>query len=333
MPDADESNDTASEEEKGREEDVWHVVSSKRSARGKTHLEHIQNAKTTFRFGEEDDDQDDDDDENPASFESLVNETTRKLLRAKKDVHESSFFKRAMNVFKRDELVSERLKNVLKMIVLGTGSFRHSATSRYQMMFAILLVEEAELMSEVKKVCVYDPAFGKVDVEVLKRMKVEKEGVRVEAWSAEQSKAFVENREDDGDYDDDDDNDDDDRNETVFAYMPHCEADLYEEILEHRWVNTGSETDPMRRILLCGNKFSNYHERWSFANNSRLTTKTKRKPKRVVVVGNAENECVEKELSLEGETKESKFALNNGAFNDTAVHVFKSGFVRPSFLE
>ena len=125
----------------------------------------------------------------------------------------------------------------------------------------------------------------------------------------------------------------DDRNETVFAYMPHCEADLYEEILEHRWVNTGSETDPMRRILLCGNKFSNYHERWSFANNSRLTTKTKRKPKRVVVVGNAENECVEKELSLEGETKESKFALNNGAFNDTAVHVFKSGFVRPSFLE
>jgi hypothetical protein len=313
-----ESNDTASEEEKGGG-DVWHVVSSKRSARGKTHLKNIQNAKTTFRFGEEDDQ---DEDENPASFESLVNETTRKLLRAKKDVHESSFFKRAMNVFKRDELVSERLKNVQKMIVLGTGSFRHSATSRYQMMFAILLVEEAELMSEVKKVCVYDPAFGKVDVEVLKRMKVEKEGVRVEAWSAEQSKAFVENREDD-----------DDRNETVFAYMPHCEADLYEEILEHRWVNTGSETDPMRRILLCGNKFSNYHERWSFANNSRLTTKTKRKPKRVVVVGNAENECVEKEVSLEGETKESKFALNNGAFNDTAVHVFKSGFVRPSFLE
>ena len=313
-----ESNDTANEEEKGGG-DVWHVVSSKRSARGKTHLKNIQNAKTTFRFGEEDDQ---DEDENPASFESLVNETTRKLLRAKKDVHESSFFKRAMNVFKRDELVSERLKNVQKMIVLGTGSFRHSATSRYQMMFAILLVEEAELMSEVKKVCVYDPAFGKVDVEVLKRMKVEKEGVRVEAWSAEQSKAFVENREDD-----------DDRNETVFAYMPHCEADLYEEILEHRWVNTGSETDPMRRILLCGNKFSNYHERWSFANNSRLTTKTKRKPKRVVVVGNAENECVEKEVSLEGETKESKFALNNGAFNDTAVHVFKSGFVRPSFLE
>ena len=311
-----ESNDTASEEEKGGG-DVWHVVSSKRSARGKTHLKNILNAKTTFRFGEEDDQ---DEDENPASFESLVNETTRKLLRAKKDVHESSFFKRAMNVFKRDELVSERLKNVQKMIVLGTGSFRHSATSRYQMMFAILLVEEAELMSEVKKVCVYDPAFGKVDVEVLKRMKVEKEGVRVEAWSAEQSKAFVENREDD-----------DDRNETVFAYMPHCEADLYEEILEHRWVNTGSETDPMRRILLCGNKFSNYHERWSFANNSRLTTKTKRKPKRVVVVGNAENECVEKEVSLEGETKESKFALNNGAFNDTAVHVFKSGFVRPRF--
>ncbi len=311
-----ESNDTASEEEKGGG-DVWHVVSSKRSARGKTHLKNIQNAKTTFRFGEEDDQ---DEDENPASFESLVNETTRKLLRAKKDVHESSFFKRAMNVFKRDELVSERLKNVQKMIVLGTGSFRHSATSRYQMMFAILFVEEAELMSEVKKVCVYDPAFGKVDVEVLKRMKVEKEGVRVEAWSAEQSKAFVENREDD-----------DDRNETVFAYMPHCEADLYEEILEHRWVNTGSETDPMRRILLCGNKFSNYHERWSFANNSRLTTKTKRKPKRVVVVGNAENECVEKEVSLEGETKESKFALNNGAFNDTAVHVFKSGFVRPRF--
>ena len=59
--------------------------------------------------------------------------------------------------------------------------------------------------------------------------------------SAERSKAFVENREDDGDDDDDDDNDDDDRNETVFAYMPHCEADLYEEILEHRWVNTGSE--------------------------------------------------------------------------------------------
>ena len=311
-----ESNDTASEEEKGGG-DVWHVVSSKRSARGKTHLKNILNAKTTFRFGEEDDQ---DEDENPASFESLVNETTRKLLRAKKDVHESSFFKRAMNVFKRDELVSERLKNVQKMIVLGTGSFRHSATSRYQMMFAILLVEEAELMSEVKKVCVYDPAFGKVDVEVLKRMKVEKEGVRVEAWSAEQSKAFVENREDD-----------DDRNETVFAYMPHCEADLYEEILEHRWVNTGSETDPMRRILLCGNKFSNYHERWSFANNSRLTTKTKRKPKRVVVVGNAENECVEKEVSLEGETKESKFALNNGAFNDTAVHVLKSGFVRPRF--
>ena len=76
-----ESNDTASDDEDS-EEDVWHVVSSKRSARGKTHLEHIQNAKTTFRFGEEDDQ--DDDDENPASFESLVNETTPKARARKK---------------------------------------------------------------------------------------------------------------------------------------------------------------------------------------------------------------------------------------------------------
>ena len=38
-----------------------------------------------------------------------------------------------------------------------------------------------------------------------------------------------------------------------------------------------------------------------------------------------------RKYALEDETKESKFSLHNGAFNDTAVHVFKSGFVRPGF--
>jgi|TARA_B100001094_G_C17932179_1_gene671283 hypothetical protein len=198
------------------------------------------------------------------------------------------------------------------------------------MMFALLLAEESEeeeseekmVFSALKNVCIYDPAFGKVDLEVLKRMKVGREGVSVEAWSAERSKEFVENS-------------GEEKDERVFAYMPHCEADLYEEILAHRWnvVSSGEneEDDPLGKILLCGNKFSNYYERWSFANNSRLTTKTKRKPNRVVVVGNQENACIEKEISLEDETKESKFSLHNGAFNDTAVHVFKSGFVRPGF--
>jgi len=318
---SDEKKDRNDANEKEEEEDAWQVVSSKRSARGVKHRQNIQNAKTAFRFGE-DDDKDDDDDEtkDESKFEALVEDTTRKLERAKRDVQSSSFFQtRVLNAFREDDLLRERANSCTKMVVLGTGSFRHSATSRYQMMLAILLSEDEELTKEMKKVCVYDPAFGKVDVEVLKRMKVVREGVSVEAWSAERSKRFVENSEEE-------------KNENVFAYMPHCEADLYEEILEHRWEVESSENesdDPMGRMLLCGNKFSNYYERWSFANNSRLTTKTKRKPNRVVALGNQENECIEKEISLEGETKESKFSLHNGTFNDTAVHVFKNGFVRP----
>ena len=339
---------------KGKEDDeedsddalLWQIVSSKRSARGKKHLRNVQLAKTKFRLGEdEDEDKEEDEDDD---FETLVKDTERKLERAKRDVKESIFFERFLrrllvddeneneNETDSEEQPSRRwflrrlLKSVTKMVVLGTGSFRHSATSRFQMMFALLLAEESEeeeseekmVFRALKNVCIYDPAFGKVDLEVLKRMKVGREGVSVEAWSAERSKEFVENS-------------GEEKDERVFAYMPHCEADLYEEILAHRWnvVSSGEneEDDPLGKILLCGNKFSNYYERWSFANNSRLTTKTKRKPNRVVVVGNHENACIEKEISLEDETKESKFSLHNGAFNDTAVHVFKSGFVRPGF--
>ena len=344
------SIDDAKEDRAKEEEEAWTMVSQKRAARGRSHVARSDAQKETLNDWKCIEDAF----ECEEQFERAVSETTRKLELQRKELRGSRFWQVCLKSI--ESVLRERKRGrCTKMVVLGVGSLRKSRASRYQLLFASLVSEEA--IAGLREICLYDPAFSVVDLEVLKRIEIfsrrrlsdeddadvdvvkgsvgsgkddddsKRTRVEIKVFTKEQSQKFVENCCSDGD------DDNDDNSSSVFVYMPHCEADLYEEVLKHRWEEKKDGKDPLRELVLCGNAFSMYAERWSFANNARLTSKTKQKPSRVVACAKSENGFIEKEISLEGTTKDTKFAFDNGAFNDTAIHVFRGGFPRPDFSE
>lgn len=94
---------------------------------------------------------------------------------------------------------------------------------------------------------------------------------------------------------------------TLF-FMPHCEADLTDNLLA---ANIASET--LRNVVIIGNSFAKYHERWSMLSKSQQ--KEKKRPETLLRL--AENGKVV-EISL----PENGFRVT-AAFNDMSLHMFK----------
>ncbi|KAG7673094.1 hypothetical protein Ndes2526B_g05337 [Nannochloris sp. 'desiccata'] len=93
---------------------------------------------------------------------------------------------------------------------------------------------------------------------------------------------------------------------TLF-FMPHCEADLTDSLLT---TNVASET--LQNVVIIGNSFSKYHERWSM-----LSTSQQEQQKRPeTLLGFVENSKVF-EISL----PENGFPVT-AAFNDMSLHMF-----------
>lgn len=92
-------------------------------------------------------------------------------------------------------------------------------------------------------------------------------------------------------------------------FMPHCEAELYEAVLEANW-----SAAALRRMAVLGNRFSGYADRWSTADPSQPHRNLRRRPVRVIAVS---GHCAEHKVDP------GAFAVAS-AFNDMSLHSFGS---------
>lgn len=89
----------------------------------------------------------------------------------------------------------------------------------------------------------------------------------------------------------------------TFFYMPHCDASLYDDVLDANW-----HVARMPNVIILGNSFETIHERWCGPTYRRRVGK----PGRVLALV---DHAVVTECSLDG----SGFRVEN-AFNDTSLH-------------
>ncbi len=94
---------------------------------------------------------------------------------------------------------------------------------------------------------------------------------------------------------------------TLF-FMPHCEVDLTENLLA---TNIASKT--LQNIVIIGNSFAQYQERWSILSTSQQ--KERKRPENLLTLLEAGQVA---ELPL----PENGFPVT-AAFNDMSVHMFK----------
>jgi len=93
---------------------------------------------------------------------------------------------------------------------------------------------------------------------------------------------------------------------TLF-FMPHCEADLTDNLLA---TNIASET--LKNVVIIGNSFAKYHERWSLL--SKTQQEEKERPETVL-------NLVENGNVVEISLPENGFPVT-AAFNDMSLHMF-----------
>jgi hypothetical protein len=95
---------------------------------------------------------------------------------------------------------------------------------------------------------------------------------------------------------------------TLF-FMPHCESDLTDNLLA---ANKASKT--LQNVIIIGNSFATYHERWSMLSKSQQ--EEKKRPETLF-------ELVENEKVVEISLPEKGFPVT-AAFNDMSLHMFRT---------
>ena len=91
--------------------------------------------------------------------------------------------------------------------------------------------------------------------------------------------------------------------------MPHCESDLTDNLLA---ANKASKT--LQNVIIIGNSFATYHERWSMLSKSQQ--EEKKRPETLF-------ELVENEKVVEISLPEKGFPVT-AAFNDMSLHMFRT---------
>lgn len=168
--------------------------------------------------------------------------------------------------------VAKSVKNVLAqgerctLQCLGVGGIGTSGSAQYQCAFALCLNENIT-RAQNSSVVIYDPVLQEEEKSALLQL----------GFSLEKS-----------------DDTSDDSFEVL--YMPHCPSGLYHNVLRDRW-----NVPRLRRTVIIGNLFSNYHLRL---------------PKHVSPLIHMTESFVQEKL-LE------KFEDEPGAFNDTAILSFE----------
>lgn len=164
----------------------------------------------------------------------------------------------------------------------GLGSPTASLNARAQL---ALLVTLLDLVSNDARVLFYDPVLSDLDKQLLESLG---HATLSEADAARHSVVGA----------------------TLF-YMPHCDASLYDAVLERNW-----RPETLADVTFIGNSFAAMHERWSGPSFRRRTGK----PTKVLTL-------VDHSLVTEHPLQGSGFGVTT-AFNDTSLHAFLPGPMR-----
>lgn len=117
----------------------------------------------------------------------------------------------------------------LQIVVYGLGNIADSEVSRCQLALILLLKQRFSWVGDIQ---VYDPVLSQSECKVIEGM-----GCSSIAINEEGRRSI-------------------DR-PTIF-YMPHCEEWLYDNVLQANWM-----PQKLGRLVILGNSFRSYHERWS----------------------------------------------------------------------
>ncbi|XP_010443717.1 PREDICTED: protein SENSITIVITY TO RED LIGHT REDUCED 1-like [Camelina sativa] len=167
-------------------------------------------------------------------------------------------------------------KTQLQIVMYGIGSIESYESPRFQLSIAILMMREFDWVGD--NIEVFDPVLSATESSFLESL-----GCTVLSVNEQARREALK--------------------PTLF-FMPHCEANLYSNLLEANW-----RTDRLSRIALFGNSFQMYEEQVSF--DSEVISATKR----IVAAKRITTEFAIETVS------DDYFA----AFHDSSWHFFSSG--------
>ncbi|EOA13835.1 hypothetical protein CARUB_v10026935mg [Capsella rubella] len=205
----------------------------------------------------------------------------QKMEISMKKIETSEFYTAFLEQLKSPE-VSDQIRLVLgtdtqlQMVMYGIGSIESYESPRFQLSIAILLKREFDWVGD--SIEVFDPVLSATESSYLESL-----GCTVLSVNEQARREALK--------------------PTLF-FMPHCEANLYCNLLEANW-----RTDRLCRIALFGNSFQMYEEQVSF--DPEVISATKR-----IIAA----QRITSEFAIET-VSEDYFA----AFHDSSWHFFSSG--------
>ena len=158
----------------------------------------------------------------------------------------------------------------------GLGSPTSSLNARAQLALVVPLLK---LLTNSTSICFYDPIFSALDKDLIAAC-----GYSV--LSAEEAQAHT-------------------AQGPTFFYMPHCDASIYNDVLDINW-----SIDQLVNIAILGNSFEGMQDRWSGPTFKRRAGR----PHRVLAL-------TDHDLVREEKLQGSGFRVDT-AFNDTSLQVF-----------
>ncbi|CAL9244261.1 unnamed protein product [Arabidopsis halleri] len=198
-----------------------------------------------------------------------------------KKIESSKFYAAFLEQLKSPE-VSDQIRLVLgnetqlQMVMYGIGSIESYESPRFQLSIAILMKRDFDWVGD--NIEVFDPVLSATESCFLESL-----GCTVLSVNEQARREAL--------------------RPTLF-FMPHCEANLYGNLLEANW-----RMDRLSRIALFGNSFQMYEEQVSFDPEVICATK------RIIAA-----QSVTSEFAIET-VSEDYFA----AFHDSSWHFFSSG--------
>ncbi|GAA0144719.1 hypothetical protein LIER_35991 [Lithospermum erythrorhizon] len=154
----------------------------------------------------------------------------------------SQFWKSLLNQMESTEFLN-RIINLLgsessmKMVVYGIGSIESYDPPRLQLGIVILMKRNFGWIGDVE---VFDPIISLIESKVLDSL-----GCSVLSLNEQGRRQAL---------------------RPTFFFMPHCEAELYENLLEANW-----RSDMLNRTILFGNSFDEYEQYMSLCNTSTIS--------------------------------------------------------------
>ncbi|KAG8379254.1 hypothetical protein BUALT_Bualt07G0069500 [Buddleja alternifolia] len=179
---------------------------------------------------------------NPERESKLI----QKMQICMQKLEKSEFFSSFLNQMQNPDMLNRFIKVLgseekMKLVIYGIGSIESFEPPRLQLSLAILMKRKFDWIGEIE---VFDPIISLVESNVLTPL-----GCSVLSLNEQGRRKVLE--------------------PTLF-FMPHCEAELYDNLLEANW-----RIDQVNRLIVFGNSFSEYEQHVSVVKSSAVENSRK----------------------------------------------------------